>query len=102
MIPTADANALINTPTIEELWNMHTARMAGYGFDRLIYGYTRYRTATFLRDPDDFVPLSNHAPDYLDVFIGDGLYFHAPMVRWALENEGACSWSVLNRMMLDT
>ncbi len=47
MIPTADVNALINTPTIEELWNMHTARMAGYGFDRLIYGYMRYRTATF-------------------------------------------------------
>lgn len=99
MIPAADLNALLNAPSIEELWNMHTARMADYGFDRLIYGYTRYRTATSLGDPDDFVLLSNHAPDYLDVFIGEGLYFHAPMVRWALDNEGACSWSVLTRMM---
>ncbi|WP_135505528.1 helix-turn-helix transcriptional regulator [Roseovarius aestuariivivens] len=99
MIPAAHLNALLNAPSIEELWEMHTSRMAQYGFDRLIYGYTRYRTATSLGDPDDFVLLSNHAREYLDVFIGEGLYFHAPMVRWALENEGACSWSVLARMI---
>lgn len=99
MIPAAQLNALLNAPSIEELWGKHTHRMAQYGFDRLIYGYTRYRTATSLGDPDDFVLLSNQSSAYLDVFIGDGLYFHAPMVRWALDNEGACSWSVLARMI---
>lgn len=99
MILTRELNALLNAPSIEELWDMHTTRMAEYGFDRLIYGYTRYRTATSLGDPDDFVLLSNHSREYLDTFIGDGLYFHAPMVRWALDHEGACSWSVLAEML---
>ena len=99
MILAKELNALLNAPSIEELWDIHTSRMAEYGFDRLIYGYTRYRTATSLGDPEDFVLLSNHDRSYLDTFIQDGLYFHAPMVRWALEHEGACSWSVLAEML---
>lgn len=99
MIEASHLNALLNALSIEELWDMHTRQMAEYGFDRLIYGYTRYRTATSLGDPEDFVLLSNHDPEYLEAFIGSGLYHHAPMVRWALENEGACSWSVLRDMM---
>jgi len=98
MIEAKKVNSLLNSSSIEELWNLHTQYMADYGFDRLIYGYTRYRTATSLGNPDDFVILTNHSNDYTDVFIGEGLYFHAPMVRWALENDGACSWSRLKKM----
>lgn len=98
MIEAKKANALLNASSIEELWNLHTQYMAEYGFDRLFYGYTRYRTATSLGNPDDFVMLTNHSNEYTDVFIGEGLYFHAPMVRWALENDGACSWSRLKDM----
>lgn len=82
-------------PTIEELWEAHLEKMGEYGFDRLIYGFTRYRTTTSLGDPQDFVILTNHARAYTDVFLNGGLYFNAPMVRWALENDGACSWRVL-------
>lgn len=99
MISTDRLNALLNAQSIEELWDMHTRTMADFGFDRLIYGYTRYRTATSLGDPDDFVLLTNHDSDYMDVFIGEGFYHHAPMVHWALENDGACSWSALRRMV---
>jgi LuxR family transcriptional regulator len=31
----------------------------------------------------------------MDVFLGKRLYAHAPMVRWALENDGPCSWQVI-------
>ena len=96
MIDPKAVNRLLNVTTIEELWDLHTRQMADYGFDRLIYGCTRFRTETSLGDPDDFVILSNHEPDYIDTFIGQGLYFHAPMVRWSLDNDGACSWSMLN------
>jgi LuxR family transcriptional regulator, quorum-sensing system regulator SdiA len=89
---------ILRSPSIEELWEAHVARMAAYGFDRLIYGFTRYRTSTSLGDPEDFVILTNHAREYTDVFLGEGLYFHAPMVRWALSHEGACSWTVLHDM----
>jgi len=96
MIDPAAINRLLNVTTIEELWNIHTRSMAGFGFDRLLYGCTRFRTATSLGDPDDFVILSNHAPDYLDVFVEDRLYAYAPMVQWSLHHDGACSWSVLD------
>lgn len=98
-VSTALINEIINVSRIEDVWRMHVRRMADYGFDRIMYGYTRYRTESSLGDPDDFVLLTNHHRDYSDVFIGEGLYFHAPMVRWALDNEGACSWSVMARRM---
>lgn len=82
-----------NTATIEELWALHCARMADFGFDRLFYGFTRHRTESSLGDPDDMLLLTNHPTDYASVFIERGYYRHAPMVRWALANEGACSWN---------
>jgi LuxR family transcriptional regulator len=88
---------LIRSPTIEELWDAHVQKMAEYGFDRLLYGFTRYRTSTSLGDPEDFVILTNHCREYTDGFLKHGLYRKAPMVRWALENDGACSWTVLNQ-----
>ena len=95
---------LSNCQSMEEMWKAHTAKMAEYGFDRLIYGFTRYRTDNSLGDPEDFIILTNHDPSYTDVFLGEKHYQHAPMVRWALENEGAGSWAYLaeqqrNRML---
>ena len=90
---------LTHSNSIEELWDLHCRRMAEFGFDRLLYGFTRFRTATSLGDPDDFIVLSNLDPAYVQVFVHDGLYRSAPMVRWALENDGAASWSVLRMMM---
>lgn len=90
---------LTNAPSIEVLWDMHTRKMASYGFDRLLYGFTNFRTATSLGDPDDFIVLTNHSSDYTDVFVGERLYFKAPMVKWALESEGARSWDFLTEKM---
>ncbi|MGJ8622418.1 MAG: helix-turn-helix transcriptional regulator [Yoonia sp.] len=84
---------LTNARSVEELWALHTEQMQAYGFDRLIYGHTRYRTSSSLGDPQDWVVLTTHTPEYMDVFLDKGLYHDAPMVRWALDNDGACSWS---------
>lgn len=88
--------------SVETLWDAHVAQMRSYGFDRLIYGFTRYLSTHSLGDPGDFVILSNHDRQYLDGFLTGGLYADAPMVRWALENEGACSWGALRREMIPT
>ncbi len=96
MIDPAVLGRLLDASTMEELWNAHTRLMAGYGFDRLLYGSTQFRTAHSLGCPEDFLVLTNHDPDYAGPFVNDGLYFHAPMVRWSLENDGAGSWSVLD------
>ncbi|MCX7565488.1 LuxR family transcriptional regulator [Sulfitobacter sp. F26169L] len=87
-----------NSKSIEDLWEAHVVKMAEYGFDRLLYGFTHYRTSTSLGDPSDFIILTNHSRDYVDVFLDEGHYFHAPMVHWALANEGAKSWKLLSEM----
>ncbi len=101
MIPTEELGTLVAARSVNELWELHSGHMAEYGFDRLIYGFTYYMTETSFGDPDDFLLLSNHDPDYLKVYVGDRLYLNAPMVRWAMENDGPCSWSVLSRLEAD-
>ena len=85
-------DAIVNAQTVEELWELHSKQMEHFGFDRILFGYTRYRTQTSLGDPQDWVVLSNQDPEYMRVFIDEGMYFHAPMMKWAMENEGVCSW----------
>ena len=94
----AHLNAVTAANSVEELWEIHTSHMAAFGFDRLIYGYTRYNTAHSLGDPQDWVLLTNHGDSYINTFLSDGHLFHAPMVRWALENSGACSWRWLEEL----
>lgn len=92
-------NAITHVQTAEELWDLHTRKMATYGFDRIIYAFTRYRTSSSLGDPQDWVLLTNQSPEYMKAFIGEGMYFHAPMLGWALENDGCCSWSWMKEML---
>ena len=90
---------LSNCQSMEELWDGHTRKMEEYGFDRLIYGFTRYRTQHSLGDPEDFLILTNHTRAYIDEFLGMGKYSQAPMVRWALDHEGAGSWRILKERL---
>ena len=83
---------VIGAESAEDVWALHTETMARYGFDRLLYGFTTFRTPTGFGSPDDFLIMSNHDPEYINAFLRDGLYFHAPMVRWAATHVGACSW----------
>ncbi|SIO20008.1 LuxR family transcriptional regulator [Rhodovulum sp. ES.010] len=89
--------ALVNVRSVEELWALHSRKMADFGFDRIIYGFTRFRTARSFGDREDFVVLSNLCAEYMQAFVERGLYREAPMVRWATDNEGVCSWSELER-----
>lgn len=88
-----ELEGLFHSSSVEEVWGRLTAYMERFGFDRLIYGFTRFRTANSFGDMNDLLVLSSHGEDYIRPFIDEGLFFHAPMVRWATENEGACSWS---------
>lgn len=87
--------------SLDILWDGHVAQMKKFGFDRLIYGNTRCLTETSLGDPDDFVLLTNHDEDYLQGYLHTGLYLHAPMLRWALDNEGAGSWRIAQEQARD-
>jgi LuxR family transcriptional regulator len=85
--------------TIEDAWDVHSAKMADYGFDRLLYAYTRFGTGSSLGDPQDALVLTNHDPAYVDEFIGKGMYAKGPMVAWATANTGACSWRMIHEQI---
>ena len=87
---------LLNARSIDEAWKLHVAAMAGFGFDRLIYGHT-FETGPEVGSVDDMLILSNHGAGYLDRFIGGGLFRDAPMLRWAGRQSGAASWSEIER-----
>jgi DNA-binding CsgD family transcriptional regulator len=84
--------AVIEATSIEDIWALHTQKMADYGFDTLLYGFTRFRTSNSFGNIEDMLVLSNHDQSYLDGFVKTGMFHHAPMVKWAAANEGACSW----------
>lgn len=90
--------ALTNARSDQEMWLLHADKMKQYGFDRLLYGYTRYKTSNSLGDPDDWVILTTQSPEFMQTFIQEDHYMHAPMIRWALQNNGACSWRWMEEM----
>jgi LuxR family transcriptional regulator len=88
-----DIEVITNANSVEEVWDVLVTRLGEYGFDRLMYGFTRYKTERGFGDPQDLLILTNHEARYTDRFVGETMYFNAPMIRWATENVGACSWS---------
>ncbi|MDF1727988.1 MAG: LuxR family transcriptional regulator [Sulfitobacter sp.] len=85
--------------SLPDLWAAQQRAMEHYGFTRLFYGLTRSRTATSIGDPDDFVILTNFPKAYREPFLSRRLYRHAPMVQWALREDGACSWDTLPELI---
>lgn len=92
---------ITNATTQEALWSMHLGKMANYGFDRLLYGYTNFRVDYNLGDPEDFVVLSNLERDYLKRFFGERMFVHGPMIKWALDNVGAQSWEHITAVTMN-
>lgn len=86
---------MTNASSVEDLWSLHTEQMESFGFDRIIYGFTRYRSGTSLGDPQDWVLLTNHGDAYMEGFLSHGHVYRAPMIRWALNNTGPCSWTYM-------
>ncbi len=92
---------LVLTLSVEDAWAVHTTAMARYGFDKLLYGFTRFNTRNSYGDRDDLLLLSSMPDGYMDRFIDDDLYRTAPMTRWARDNVGAMSWGWLAKHMGD-
>ncbi|MDD9924004.1 MAG: LuxR family transcriptional regulator [Boseongicola sp.] len=84
--------ALVDAGDIEAVWSTLTVEMEKYGFDRLLYGFTRFRTPTSLGNREDMMVLTNHANEYVTEFFDYKVFRVAPMVQWASENTGAMSW----------
>jgi DNA-binding CsgD family transcriptional regulator len=96
----AHLDRLTRATSVEEVWTLHSAQMAKLGFGRMFYGFTRAFTAGTLGSPKDTVVLTTHSPDYMRVYFNEGLYQHAPMIKWARANVGAHSWRYMTDPVL--
>ncbi|MDO9525581.1 MAG: LuxR family transcriptional regulator [Gemmobacter sp.] len=83
---------IANAQTPEEVWAMHLAAMAEYGFTRVIYGFTRQKRENSLGDIQDALFLSNHDRGMTHDYFDAGFFMKTPMFHWVLANTGACSW----------
>lgn len=88
--------ALALARTVDDVWDLHCQTMAGFGFDRVIYGMTRATGANgALGAFEDALVLSNHGQSYDQAYIGSQMFLEAPGFRWAQENAGAIGWGAL-------
>ena len=80
---------------VDSAWARLQAYMGGHGFDRIIYAATHFRTLHNPGDVRDALILTNYPQDYIDVYLGGGMFRDAPLVRWAVKNVGAISWRAI-------
>ncbi len=84
--------AIAESNSVQAVWTLLTDALRRIGFERLNYGYTRYRVGNSIGDPDDVFFLSTHAIDQVRAFHDSGLYLRSADYRWVRENVGACPW----------
>ncbi|WP_342714540.1 helix-turn-helix transcriptional regulator [Celeribacter neptunius] len=74
------------------MWETVLERLKQAGFHHALYGFTRFHTDSGFGDNNDHLFLTNFGPEYMKGYFLEGRYRNGPMVRWAVENTGACSW----------
>ncbi|MFZ1471080.1 MAG: LuxR family transcriptional regulator [Paracoccaceae bacterium] len=77
---------------IDEVWALATGYFASLGFGRANYGFTRFRHAKTIGDPDDALFLTTCDDTYAKRYFRGGFYAKTPVFRWAAQNSGACTW----------
>ena len=83
---------IVQSGSIADVWAIHLEKMEEYGFDRLLYGFTNFRTHGDFGDISDMLVLSNHNEELIKVFVGQGLNNSANMVTRKGHQPGAYSW----------
>ena len=83
-----------------EVWAAANQQFAAMGFGHVNYGYTRFRSAKSLGDPDDALFLTTADADYAQRYFRNGFYARTPAYRWAQTHDGACTWTWVREAML--
>lgn len=97
----AYVEAVTNARTMEDVWPIHCAAMAEFGFNRLLYGMTRTSAGESYGNKEDFLILTNMSEEYTGPFIDQGMFKHAPMMRWVLTSTGGQSWNWPRKNAID-
>lgn len=84
--------SFINATQVKDVWEELLDCTQSIGFANVLYGFTRFHTSSGFGDNNDHLILTNFGPEYMRGYFDEGRFENGPMVRWALNNEGACSW----------
>jgi LuxR family transcriptional regulator len=69
---------------VDDLWAHHTQVMTEFGFDRLFYAFNAFRGAGLYDNPEDALLLTNMPSDYVEAYVGGGMFRDGVMLRWAV------------------
>jgi LuxR family transcriptional regulator len=91
----SDLECFVEATSIEAVWERLLSRLQSFGFSNVLYGYTRFHSAYGFGDKEDNLILTNLGKDYVQGYFHEGRYRYGPIVKWAIKNQGACSWSYI-------
>ena len=83
----------------DRVWTLAAGQFKAFGFARVNYGFTRFRSLRSIGDPDDAMFLTTSDADYAKGYFRNGFYARTPAFRWAQNNEGACTWTWVREAM---
>lgn len=75
-------SAILRASSIEELWPIVQSTMHQYGFDRLMLISTKFATKENWGNMSDWLILSNHDLEVVEVFIRKGLFLGNAKALW--------------------
>lgn len=84
---------ILAATSVAEVWDTLLSCLTDIGFHHVLYGFTRFHTSSGFGDDKDHLFLTNFSAEYMQGYFLEGRYRHGPMVRWSIDNVGACPWS---------
>lgn len=91
-------NRIFAANTIEDVWEILLLKIQSLGFQNILYGFTRFHTKNGFGDTTDHLVLTNIGSDYVNGYLKDERYKHGPLVTWAAQNAGVCSWAYIDEV----
>lgn len=86
-------NGILQSESVEALWDFLLEVMDGFGFDRLLYASTHFGTDSGWGNKADWLLLTNHHREIVNRFIGQDLYRQTAKVHHPPDGvPGAYSW----------
>ena len=89
-------HSILDATTVQDVWERMLDFVLEAGFTHMLYGFTRFHSDSGFGDDNDHLFLTNFGADYMKGYFLEGRYRNGPMVHWALNNVGTCSWNWIN------
>lgn len=78
--------------TTAAVWDLACGQYRAWGFSRVNYGFTRFKSDHSIGDPDDALFLTTLDAVYVKSYFRNNFYARTPVFRWAERNSGSCTW----------